>query len=69
MVYRWTCYNLGGKGGGVGGWGELISGSCGISYSNNRGHIYKRTSVTRTQVNGFELSGRSIMHYYSDDWV
>ena len=32
-------------------------------------HIYKRTSVTRTQVNGFELSGRSIMHYYSDDPV
>ena len=31
--------------------------------------MYSRTSMTRTQVSGFELSGRSIMHYYSDDPV
>ena len=29
--------------------------------------MYSRTSMTRTQVSGFELSGRSIMHSYSDD--
>ena len=29
--------------------------------------MYSRTSMTRTQVSGFELSGRSIMHSYSHD--
>ena len=56
MVYRWMCYNLGGGGG---------------------GRAYKRRITVfliviieaRTQVSGFELSGRSIRHYYSDDWV
>ena len=69
MVYRWMCYNLGGKGGGGGVEIAYKRQFTGFIIGNNRGHIYKRTSVTRTQVSGFELSGRSIMHYYSDDWV
>ena len=71
-IYFWftggCAITWGARGGGVAG-ESLKAAVYGISYSNNRGHIYKRTSVTRTQVNGFELSGRSIMHYYSDDWV
>ena len=62
--------------------GKLIS--CSLRYSPPRNYnlfvpilyrnlkrpfIYSRTSMTRTQVSGFELSCRSIMHYYSDDRV